>query len=227
MDPAKRSSFHARIARSCDARPKRSVSSRVMPHFSAMRSAPSNCDVISYRPKYDFGIGRPYSPRLSAPIGTRLMTSTPQATATSTTPDPTSDVAKFVACCEEPHCVSIVVAATDSGRPAVSQAVRPMLKPCSPTLLTHPVTTCPTSRGSTPERSTSADCAVASRSAGWTLERPPPRRPTGVRTASTITTSVMGPSVPVTICGDPSRRPLRARGGGARRRRSSRSTTRR
>ncbi len=75
--------------------------------------------------------------------------------------------------------------------PADSHAVRPMLKPCSPTLLTQPVTTWPIAAGSMPERSTSADCAAARRSAGWTLDRPPPRRPTGVRTASTITTSVM------------------------------------
>ena len=53
IEPANRSSFHARIACSCDARPNRSVSSRVMPHFSAMRSAPSNCDVISYCEKYE------------------------------------------------------------------------------------------------------------------------------------------------------------------------------
>jgi hypothetical protein len=30
------------------ARPNSSVSARVMPHLSAMRSAPSNCEVISY-----------------------------------------------------------------------------------------------------------------------------------------------------------------------------------
>ena len=47
------------------------------------------------------------------PIGTRLMTSTPQATATSTTPAPTRPVARLVACCDEPHWVSTVVAATD------------------------------------------------------------------------------------------------------------------
>src|SRR4029077_6492560 len=103
-----------------------------------------------------------------------LLTSTPHPMATSTTPEPTSDAAKFVACCDDPHCVSTVVVGTDSGRPADSHAVRPMLKPCSPTLLTHPVTTCPTTAGSTPDRSTSAACAAARRSAGWTLDRPPP-----------------------------------------------------
>ena len=49
--PAKRSSAQAWMARCWLARPKASVSSRVMPHVSAMRSAPSNCEVISYCPK--------------------------------------------------------------------------------------------------------------------------------------------------------------------------------
>ena len=48
-----------RAARCCDDSPNASVSSRVMPHLSAMRSAPSNCEVISYWAKYDFGIGTP------------------------------------------------------------------------------------------------------------------------------------------------------------------------
>ena len=75
------------------------------------------------------------------PIGIRLITSTPQASATSTTPAPTSDEARFVACWLEPHCVSMVVAAVDIGRPAASQAVRVTLKLCSPTWLTQPPTT--------------------------------------------------------------------------------------
>src|SRR5262249_10191277 len=54
-----RPSRHARCARSCEAKPNRSHSARVMPHWSAMRSAPSNCDVTSYWGKYDLGIGRP------------------------------------------------------------------------------------------------------------------------------------------------------------------------
>src|SRR5688572_32213662 len=105
-----------------------------------MRSAPSNCEVISYRPKYGFGMGTP-SPSFFdefEPIGTRLITSTPHAMATSTTPDPTSAVARFVACWLDPHCVSTVVAAVDWGRPAASHAVRATLKLCSPTWLTHP-----------------------------------------------------------------------------------------
>ena len=45
------------------------------------------------------------------PIGMRLITSTPHARATSTTPAPTSDDARLVACWLDPHWVSTVVAA--------------------------------------------------------------------------------------------------------------------
>src|SRR5690606_33761182 len=96
-----------------------------------------------------------------------------------------------VACCEEPHWVSTVVLATLRGRPAVSEAVRPTLKAGSPTLLTRPVTTWPTTPGSMPDRSITAMWTWARRSAGCTVDRRPLRRPIGVRTASTITTSGM------------------------------------
>src|SRR5690554_8189604 len=88
------------------------------------------------------------------PIGTRDISSTPQAMATSTTPEATRLVARLVACCDDPHWVSTVVAGVVSGSPAVSQAVRPTLNDCSPTWLTQPVTTWPTWAGSMPARST-------------------------------------------------------------------------
>ena len=103
---SKRPSAQAGRPAAGTARPKASVSARVMPHFSAMRSAPSNCEVNSYCPKYDLGIGHAEPEllrRVRARSGTRLMTSTPQATATSTTPEPTRLVARLVACCDEPH----------------------------------------------------------------------------------------------------------------------------
>ena len=128
------------------------------------------------------------------PIGTRDISSTPQAMAMSTTPEPTRLVATLVACCDDPHWVSTVVAAVVRGRPALSQAVRPMLNDCSPTWLTHPVTTWPTSAGSMPDRDTSSLSTVPSSSAGCTVDSPPLRRPMGERTASTITTSVMAPT---------------------------------
>ena len=113
------------------------------------------------------GMGTP-SPSLRdefEPMGTRDMSSTPQATATSTTPEPTRLVATLVACCEEPHWVSTVVAAVVSGRPALSHAVRPMLNDCSPTWLTHPVTTWPTSAGRCPS-------GPPARSPRWPAARP-------------------------------------------------------
>ena len=67
------------------------------------------------------------------PIGMRDIDSTPQPTAASTTPAATNEVARFVACCDDPHWVSTVVAAVPSGSPALSQAVRVTLKDCSPT----------------------------------------------------------------------------------------------
>ncbi len=120
------------------------------------------------------------------------MASTPQATATSTTPEATSAVATPVACWEEPHWVSTVVAAVSRGRPAASQAVRPMLNACSPIWLTQPDTSCSTAAGSIPDRSITASWAAPSVSAGWLVDRPPLRFPTGVRTASAMTTSGMG-----------------------------------
>ena len=59
------------------------------------------------------------------------------------------------ACWLEPHWASTVVAATSSGSPAASHAVRATLKACMPIWLTQPPTTWPTSAGSTPVRSNS------------------------------------------------------------------------
>src|SRR4051794_5450468 len=113
--------------------------------------------------------------------------------ATSTTPPPTRPAASAVACCEEPHCASTVVAATEIGSPAVSHAVRVMFMVCSPTWSTQPPTTCPTSAGSMPERSTTSRWTSPSRRAGCTPDRAPFRRPMGVLTASTTTASAIRP----------------------------------
>jgi hypothetical protein len=123
-----------------------------------------------------------------APIGTRLIASTPQAIATSTTPEPMSDAARPVACWLEPHCVSTVVAAVVMGRPAPSHAVRVRLNACSPTWLTTPPMTCSMRAGSMPVRSIKAFWTSPRISPGCIVERPPLRFPMGVRTASTITT---------------------------------------
>ena len=72
------------------------------------------------------------------PIGTLLMTSTPQATAMSMSPAPSKPWARVSDCWEEPHWLSTVVAGTLIGRPAVSHAVRVTLNDCWPTWLMHP-----------------------------------------------------------------------------------------
>ena len=74
-----------------------------------------------------------------------------------------------------------------------------MLNVCSPTWLTQPPMTWPTASGSMPARSTAACCTAPRRSAGCTVASPPLRRPSGDRTASTITTSLSASSATFTL----------------------------
>ena len=187
-----RSSSQACIALSCDNFPNASNSSLLIPHCLAIRSAPSNCDVSSYFSQYPLLTGLPTSASplgTVAPIGTPLINSTPQPTAASTTPPATRAYARFVACCDEPHCASTVVAATSSGKPEVSHALRVTFIVCIPTWPTHPPTTCPTSAGSTPLLLNNSDWTEPSKSIECMADSPPLRFPRGVLTASTITTS--------------------------------------
>ena len=101
--------------------------------------------------------------------------------------------AKWTACWDEPHCRSTVTPGTASGRPAASHAVRAMSPAWGPTVSTQPNTTSSTASGSAPVRASSAAMTCAPRSAGCTPARPPPRRPTGVRTASTRNASATVP----------------------------------
>src|SRR6266851_1479550 len=106
--------------------------------------------------------------------------------------------AKCKACCEDPHCRSTVVAGTDSGKPAVSTAVRPMLAAWSPTWPTHPAITSSTSAGSSPVRSTRAASVALSRCTGCTPDKAPPGlpRPDAVLTMSTMTAEPTATSSP-------------------------------
>src|SRR3546814_19340909 len=104
---------------------------------------------------------RPRSLRPLAPIGTRLIPSTPPATALSTTPLPMRAVARLVACCEDPHWVSPVLLATPLGRPAVSHAVRPLLTARSPSWIPQPVTHLSPSLGSLTDASPAPLLTVA------------------------------------------------------------------
>src|SRR3954452_17954559 len=114
----------------------------------------------------------------------------PQLSALSTTPPFTSATARLVACCDDPHWASTVVAATSIGMPALSHAVRAMLNVWGPTWPTQPPMTWPIDAGSMPLRWTAATCTAPRSSAGCSLLSPPLRLPSGDRTASTMTTSV-------------------------------------
>lgn len=186
----------ARIARRWERSANSSMSCRVIPHFCAMSCAPWNwlTGASPYRARQpaEPAYGPSSSPsgcaacREAKAMGIIDMFWVPPATTRSWVPDRTPCAAKCTACCEDPHWRSTVTPGTSSGRPAASQAVRAMSPACGPTVSRQPNTTSSTAAGSTPDRSISAFRTCAPRSAGWTADRPPPRRPTGVRTASTM-----------------------------------------
>src|SRR5438067_1696417 len=130
-------------------------------------------------------------PKASDPIGTRDMFSTPAPITMSWAPDMTPWAAKFTACCPEPQKRLMVVRGTSTGKPAIRTAARPMFIPCSPVCVTQPTMTSSTLPGSTPARSTTSFNVSASRSSGRTGLNLPLRRPIAVRTASTMTASLM------------------------------------
>src|SRR5215469_2386054 len=89
----------------------------------------------------------------------------------------------------------MVVPGMLSGQSAASTANRPMLLDWSPIWDTQPQMTSSTSAGSSPVRSAISVSTSADRSTGCTSASPPPRLPTGVRTASTITASRIAASL--------------------------------
>src|ERR1051325_3791801 len=95
-----------------------------------------------------------------------------------------------MACWLEPHLRSTVVPGTDSGKPAARTALRPTLAACSPTCMTQPAITSSMSDGSSLLRATRPLSVKARRSTGCQAFSTPSRRPSGVRTASTITASL-------------------------------------
>ena len=84
------------------------------------------------------------------------MCSTPEAITSSWVPEAISAAAVATADCAEPQRRSIVIAGTSTGKPACSQALRAMLRDCSPNGAVQPAMTSSTSAGSMPVRSTSA-----------------------------------------------------------------------
>ena len=173
----------------------------------------------------------PRSLRPLEPIGTRLMTSTPQATATSTTPPATSAVA------EVGGLLGRAALGVDGGgghglgaARRLSQAVRAMLKACSPTWLTQPPTTWPTSAGSMPGALDGGllDGGRAGRRGGrWTGRRRASRRGCGRLRRSRHQTwaQPIRLAAGTTAAARRRRRP-RARAAGRRRRRRPRRSSR-
>src|SRR2546428_4139274 len=95
-------------------------------------------------------------------------------------------------CIEEPHCRSTVAAQTLDGQPATSVAMRPTFSACSPIWVTQPICTSSISLGSRSWRATSPFSTCAASSSARTEESVPFRFPIGLRTASTISASVIG-----------------------------------
>ena len=87
------------------------MSSREIPHFSAMSSAPRNCEISwsPYRATHpsepENGSAKPNGSAAvsAAAIGIMLMFCTPPATMTSFVPLITACAAKCSACCDDPH----------------------------------------------------------------------------------------------------------------------------
>ena len=107
---SKRPSATATAAFCWEARPSQSTSSLVMPYLAAMRSAAPNWSGMSQGK----GSGRdlPGPLKALAPSPTRLMASIPQAMPTSTASAAIRLFTKLLACWDEPHWQSTVVAAT-------------------------------------------------------------------------------------------------------------------
>ena len=128
---------------------------------------------------------------VAAPIGTPDIISTPPATTTSACPDITAAAPVEMACCDDPHCRSMVKPGTDSGQPAASTAMRPMLPDCWPMLITLPQCTSSTSSGSSAARATSSLSTSADSSTACIAANPPLRLPIGDLTAAVMTASRM------------------------------------
>ncbi len=161
-------------------------------HFSAIISAEMPCGTrFGYRSSIR-GPNGMLPGTTDAPIGTRDMFSTPAAMTMSYAPAITPWAAKCAACWLDPHWRSTEVPGTVSGKPAASAALRPTFTAWSPTCMTQPMITSSTSAGSMPVRSTRAWMLCAARSTEWVSLSLPLRRPSGLRTASTMTAVGMG-----------------------------------
>src|SRR6185312_3669691 len=119
------------------------------------------------------------------------MFSAPAPIATSASPSIRHWAADTMACKPEPHSRSTLNAGTLSGMPAFRVATRDRYMSRGSVLMTWPKTTWPTAAAGTPVRSSTARTTVSPSSHGGTSFRPPPKSPTAVRHAPTMTMSCM------------------------------------
>ncbi len=183
---SKRPSSMAAIARRCDSSENASSASRDRFHSEASASAEIPCGTICQRSSSLSERSPPFEP-----IGTRDIISTPAETTTSSCPDQTAAAALKFVCIDEPHCRSTVVPQTVSGQPATIGAIRPMFQPCSPICVTQPICTSSTSAGSRSWRPTRPFSTCAASSSPRVPESDPFRLPIGLRTASTMSASLL------------------------------------
>src|SRR5467141_42794 len=126
-------------------------------------------------------------------MGTMDMDSVPPATITSAEPERSRSAARAMACKPEEQKRLMVIALVSTGSPARSAAMRATFMPCSPSGMAQPRITSSISLGSTPGTLERASLmARAARSSGRVVRSDPLKaRPTGVRTAETMTASGM------------------------------------
>src|SRR5215813_3801127 len=114
----------------------------------------------------------------------------PPATTRSCSPVAMAWAPRITAFRPEPHTLLTVVAPTELGIPAPSEAWRAGAWP-RPAGSTHPMKVSPTASAGTPARSSAARIAIDPSLGAGTLESSPMNDPMGVRAAPTIQTSRM------------------------------------
>src|SRR5207249_1191937 len=119
------------------------------------------------------------------------MLSTPPATNTSPSSALIARAAALIAASPEAQRRLNVTPATETGSPARRAAIRATFRLSSPAWFAQPRYTSSTIAGSRPARRTTSPTTSAARSSGRTSFRLPTCRPIGVRTAPTMTASVI------------------------------------
>ena len=127
-------------------------------------------------------------------MGTKLIDSSPPATATSVVPLATDWLARASACRPEAQKRLTVMALVATGRPAPSATWRAMLRPCAPSGMAQPRMRSSTRAGSRPGALAIASRTAVMASSSGGVSRRPPRGalPTAVRAAETMTASRIG-----------------------------------